>query len=60
PGRCPRAPPPALTAAHARPKAPPGHGRVMDAHPKDVHDRTPLIIGSAKNVDEVLRFVQPG
>ncbi|MEM9253398.1 MAG: class 1 fructose-bisphosphatase [Planctomycetota bacterium] len=49
----------AMIAEQAGGKASTGHGRVMDAVPHDVHDRTPLIIGSTKNVDEVLRFVQP-
>jgi len=30
---------------------------ILEIEPKDVHDRTPLIIGSKKNVQEVLRFV---
>ena len=29
----------------------------MDIEPTDVHDRTPLVIGSKKNVEEVMRFI---
>ncbi|MFI4860457.1 MAG: class 1 fructose-bisphosphatase [Phycisphaerales bacterium JB063] len=35
-----------------------GGKRIMELVPKDVHDRTPLIIGGAKNVEEAMRFVQ--
>jgi len=47
----------AMIAEQAGGKASTGKGRVMDVVPTDVHDRTPLIIGASKNVDEVLRFV---
>ena len=35
-----------------------GGRRIMDIVPEDVHDRTPLVIGSSKNVQEALRFIQ--
>lgn len=36
-----------------------GQKRILEVSPRDVHDRTPLIIGSKQNVDEVMRFVGP-
>ena len=35
-----------------------GEKRILDVAPTGVHDRTPLIIGGRRNVDEVLRFTQ--
>jgi len=29
----------------------------MELMPTNVHDRTPLVIGSAKNVEEAMRFI---
>jgi fructose-1,6-bisphosphatase I len=49
----------AMIAEQAGGKASTGSGRVLEAMPGDVHDRSPLIIGGSGNVDEVLRFVQP-
>jgi len=34
-----------------------GGKRIMEIEPTDVHDRTPLIIGGKKNVEEALRFI---
>lgn len=34
-----------------------GGERILDLMPKDVHDRTPLVIGSSKNVEEAMRFI---
>ncbi|WP_442482905.1 class 1 fructose-bisphosphatase [Aeoliella sp. SH292] len=34
-----------------------GH-RIVDCMPTQVHDRTPLVIGGRRNVDEVLRFLE--
>lgn len=33
----------------------PGRGRVMDIEPENVHDRIPLVIGSRRNVEEMMR-----
>jgi len=35
-----------------------GHQRIMDKQPTNVHDRTPLVIGGRKNVEEVMRFTE--
>ena len=37
-----------------------GKQRILDKQPEALHQRTPLIIGSRQNVDEVLRFVADG
>lgn len=34
-----------------------GKGRLLEVEPDNVHDRTPLIIGSRENVEEVMQFV---
>lgn len=34
-----------------------GGRRILDLMPKDVHDRTPLVIGSSRNVEEAMRFI---
>lgn len=34
-----------------------GGQRILDLMPKDVHDRTPLVIGSSRNVEEAMRFI---
>lgn len=34
-----------------------GKGRLLEVEPDNVHDRTPLIIGSKQNVEEVMQFV---
>ncbi|MFK7790572.1 MAG: class 1 fructose-bisphosphatase, partial [Phycisphaeraceae bacterium] len=31
--------------------------RIMEIMPKDVHDRTPLVIGGKKNVEEAMKFI---
>ncbi|MEM6259331.1 MAG: class 1 fructose-bisphosphatase [Planctomycetota bacterium] len=31
--------------------------RIMEIEPSDVHDRTPLVIGSKKNVEEAMAFI---
>lgn len=35
-----------------------GGRRIMEIEPTDVHDRTPLIIGSKENVEEAMRFIK--
>lgn len=34
-----------------------GAGRILEREPGDVHDRTPLVIGSRTNVEEAMRFI---
>jgi fructose-1,6-bisphosphatase I len=34
-----------------------GGKRILELMPKDVHDRTPLVIGSSRNVEEAMRFI---
>lgn len=36
-----------------------GNIRILDKQPSNLHQRTPLIIGSRKNVEEVMHFVNP-
>jgi fructose-1,6-bisphosphatase I len=31
--------------------------RILDVVPKDIHQRTPVILGSAAEVDQVVRFL---
>ncbi len=38
-------------------KASDGSGRVLEIQPEKLHQRTPLIVGSPKNVEEVERFL---
>jgi fructose-1,6-bisphosphatase I len=38
-------------------KASTGSGRVLDVQPEKLHQRTPLIVGSPRNVEEVERFL---
>jgi fructose-1,6-bisphosphatase I len=38
-------------------KASTGRERILDIQPESLHQRTPLIVGSPKNVDEVERFL---
>jgi fructose-1,6-bisphosphatase I len=38
-------------------KASDGKQRVLDIQPELLHQRTPLIVGSPKNVEEVERFL---
>jgi len=47
----------AFLAEQAGGAASDGKGRIMERKPRNVHDRTPLIIGSKRNVDQVLHFV---
>lgn len=49
----------AFIAEQAGGAASDGQGRILARRPHSVHDRTPLIIGSKKNVEEVVRFVSP-
>lgn len=46
----------AFIAEQAGGTATAGDRRIMDIVPADVHDRVPLVIGSAKNVEQVLRY----
>ena len=39
-------------------KATDGKQRIVDVHPTDLHQRTPLIIGSPEDVDTVHRFLE--
>lgn len=34
-----------------------GTGRIMEIQPEDIHERTPLVIGSTGNVTEAMRFI---
>ncbi|MEM7681358.1 MAG: class 1 fructose-bisphosphatase [Planctomycetota bacterium] len=49
----------AFVAEQAGGLATDGDQRIMDQMPTDVHQRTPLIIGSKDNVEELARFVAP-
>ncbi len=46
----------AFVAEQAGGEATDGRRRIMEIVPTDVHDRTPLVIGSSRNVKEVLRY----
>ncbi|MCE9590751.1 MAG: class 1 fructose-bisphosphatase [Planctomycetes bacterium] len=48
----------AFIAEQAGGAATDGRGRVLDIQPTSLHQRTPLIIGGKKNVDEVMKFVR--
>jgi fructose-1,6-bisphosphatase I len=48
----------AMIVEHAGGAASDGHQRIMDIEPKDLHQRTPLIIGSKKDVDLACEFIQ--
>jgi fructose-1,6-bisphosphatase I len=48
----------AFVAEQAGGMASDGKQRIMDLRPQDVHDRTGLIIGSKKNVEEVERYAR--
>jgi len=37
-----------------------GHGRVLDVRPGEIHERTPLILGSSEDVADAERFLQEG
>ncbi|MEX0655018.1 MAG: class 1 fructose-bisphosphatase [Phycisphaeraceae bacterium] len=50
----------AFIAEQAGGAATDGEGAILDRSPTGVHDRTPLVIGSRDNVDEVMRFVEAG
>ena len=39
-------------AAATRGRAVGANGRIMDIEPKDIHERTPLVVGSLAEVDE--------
>jgi fructose-1,6-bisphosphatase I len=39
-------------------KASTGRGRILDVVPKELHDRTPLVVGSAHDVDVFEQFVR--
>ncbi|MEM1212686.1 MAG: class 1 fructose-bisphosphatase [Planctomycetota bacterium] len=47
----------AFVAEQAGGLASDGNQRIMDLQPSGVHDRTPVVIGSKRNVEEVLRYV---
>jgi len=48
----------AFIVEHAGGKATDGHRRIMDITPTDIHQRTPLFIGSTREVDLVGRFLK--
>ena len=50
----------AFLAEQAGGAASTGTQRILDVVPGDVHHRTPLVIGSERNVDEVLRMLSAG
>jgi fructose-1,6-bisphosphatase I len=35
-----------------------GHGRILDIEPSDLHERTPLLMGSLEDVEEAEAFIQ--
>jgi len=37
-----------------------GHGRILDIHPSALHERTPVILGSSREVEHVMRFMESG
>jgi fructose-1,6-bisphosphatase I len=41
-------------------KASNGRSRILEVEPRELHERTPLIVGSPQNVDEVERFLREG
>jgi fructose-1,6-bisphosphatase I len=47
----------AFIAEQAGGAATDGRGRIMELEPHDVHQRTPLVIGSRKNVEQIMSFV---
>ncbi|MEM6553564.1 MAG: class 1 fructose-bisphosphatase [Planctomycetota bacterium] len=47
----------AFVAEQAGGLASDGDQRIMDLQPTGVHERTPVVIGSKRNVEEVLRYV---
>lgn len=47
----------AFIAEQAGGMASDGSGRIVERQPTNIHDRTPLIIGSKGNVEEILSFV---
>lgn len=48
----------AFIAEQAGGAASDGHQRILDIQPRSLHQRTPLILGSRDNVEDVLRFVR--
>jgi len=48
----------AFVAEQAGGMATDGAGRIMERGPEGVHSRTPLVIGSKKNVEQVMAFVE--
>jgi fructose-1,6-bisphosphatase I len=50
--------PMALIVEQAGGRASDGSRRILDLHPKELHQRTPLLIGSEEDVLEAERFVQ--
>ena len=51
--------PVAFIAEQAGGRATDGTRRIMDIEPTDIHQRTPLVIGSKSEMDEFQRFVHP-
>lgn len=49
--------PMAMLAEQAGGKASTGKGRVMELQPKALHERCPIYIGSAEDVDECVKYV---
>ena len=48
----------AFIVEHAGGKATDGHTRILDISPTDIHQRTPLFIGSTHEVDLADRFLK--
>ncbi len=48
----------AFIVEHAGGKATDGHTRILDISPTDIHQRTPLFIGSTREVDMASRFLK--
>jgi fructose-1,6-bisphosphatase I len=47
----------AVLAEQAGGAASDGHTRILEKHPDTLHQRTPLILGSKREVDKVLSFL---
>lgn len=48
----------AMVIEQAGGKATNGHKRILDLTPQDLHERTPLYIGSPDDVDQVMTFIK--
>jgi fructose-1,6-bisphosphatase I len=57
---CYEASPLALVAEHAGGAATDGSNRILDIQPTELHQRTPLVIGSKKDVEFVAEVLREG